>query len=107
VVGLDSVKILMSWDVKPGRDSEFFELVMREWVAGITKLGLEPTGAWYTTYAREDTDPRYMSEGIVDNLNQMQQILDSEEWDELHERLMEYVENYSQKIVRVSGGFQF
>ncbi len=107
MVGLDSVKILMNWDVKPGRDSEFFEFVMREWVPGITKLGLEPTGAWYTMYSREDADPRYMAEGIVENLNQMQQILDSEEWDELQERLMEFVENYSQKIVRVSGGFQF
>ncbi|MEM6282710.1 MAG: hypothetical protein AAF787_10995 [Chloroflexota bacterium] len=107
MVGLDSVKLLMNWDVKTGRDQDFFEFVMRDWVPGITRLGLEPTGAWYTTYSHDDNDPRYMAEGIVDNLNQMNQILESDEWDELHERLLEYVDNYSHKIVRVSGGFQF
>ncbi len=107
MVGLDSVKVLMNWDVKPGRDQDFFEFVMREWVPGISKLGLEVTGAWYTIYSQDDAQPRYMAEGIVENLSQMYEILDGDEWDELHDRLLEYVENYSQKIVRVSGGFQF
>lgn len=107
MVGLDSVKILMNWDVKPGRDQDYFEFVMREWVPGITKLGLEPTGAWYTIYSRDDNKPRYMAEGIVENYSQMRQILESDEWEELHDQLLEYVDNYSQKVVRVSGGFQF
>jgi len=97
----------MHWDVKPGRDQDYFEFVMREWVPGITKLGLEPTGAWYTIYSHDENSPRYMAEGIVENANQMRRILDSDEWSELQAKLMEYVENYSHKVVRVSGGFQF
>lgn len=107
MVGIDSVKILMNWDVKPGRDQDYFEFVMREWVPGITKMGLEPTGAWYTIYSYTDDAPRYMAEGIVESTERMYEILDSAEWDDLHEKLLDYVENYSQKIVRVSGGFQF
>ncbi|MEL6270875.1 MAG: hypothetical protein AAFV33_10265 [Chloroflexota bacterium] len=107
MVGMDTVKLLMNWDVKTGRDHDYIDFVMREWMPGITRLGLEPTGAWYTMYSHNDSNPRYMAEGIVDNLNQMHQILESDEWEELHAQLLEYVENYSQKIVRVSGGFQF
>lgn len=107
MIGMDSVKLLMNWDVKPGRDHDYFEFVMREWSPGVSKLGLETTGAWYTVYARNDNTPRYMAEGIAEDMDKMREILQSDEWERLHEQLMEYVENYSQKVVRVSGGFQF
>ncbi len=52
-----SVKLLMHWDIRPGRDQEYFEFVVREWVPGIQKLGLQPTGAWYTVYSRSKDAP--------------------------------------------------
>lgn len=100
-----SVKLLMNWDIKPGRDQEYFEFVVREWVPGITKLGLQATGAWYTVYSREAT-PQIMTEGIARDIGTMRGILDSIEWVALYEKLQEYVANYQQKIVRTSGGFQ-
>ena len=36
----------------------------------------------------------------------MQGILGSDTWSRLHEQLLDYVLNYEQKIVRVSGHFQ-
>lgn len=106
MVGLDSVKLLMNWDIRTGRDQEYFEFVVREWVPGVTKLGIEPTGAWYTVYSHDNEAPQIMAEGIVEDISHMRDILDSDEWEDLHEKLMEYVENYSHKIVRVTGGFQ-
>jgi hypothetical protein len=100
-----SVKLLMNWDIKSDRDQEYFEFVVREWVPGITKLGLKPTGAWFTIYSRTHT-PQIMTEGIADDLPTMRRILASPEWNSLHERLMEYVNNYTQKVVRTTGGFQ-
>ena len=100
-----SVKLLMNWDIKPGRDQEYFEFVVREWVPGITKLGLQPTGAWYTVYSRTET-PQIMTEGIAKDLDTMRGILDSGEWQTLQTKLLEYVNNYKQKIVRTTGGFQ-
>jgi hypothetical protein len=107
MVGMDSVKILMNWDIKPGRDQDYFEFVVREFVPNMTKMGLEITDGWYTVYSRDEDHPQILAGGIVDNISQMQQILDSDEWASMHDQLMEYVENYQHKIVRVSGGFHF
>jgi len=105
--GMDSVKLLMHWDIKPGKDQDYFEFVVREWVPGVTKLGLETTGAWYTVYSRDGNTPQILAEGIVDTLEDMKALLASDEWDELHDKLLEFVDNYNHKVVRVTGGFQF
>lgn len=104
-LGKDNVKLLMSWDINPSHEQEYFQFVVQEWVPGITRLGLEPTGAWFTQYSREKQS-QIMTEGIADDLETMRGILKSEEWQQLHEKLMEYVSDYEQRVVRVSGDFQ-
>ncbi len=101
-----SVKLLMNWDIKPGRDQDYFEFVVREWLPGVNKIGIETTWAWYTVYSREGEAPQIMAEAVADNLEKMQTILKSEDWAELHADLLEYVNNYEQKVVRVTGDFQ-
>ena len=100
-----SVKLLMNWDIKPGRDQDYFEFVVREWVPGVNKLGIEPVAAWYTIYSRDNT-PQILAEALADDLPTLRTILESPEWNELHESLMEYVNNYRHKVVRITGGFQ-
>ncbi len=104
--GRDSVKVLMRWDIKPEREQDYFEFVVREWVPSITRMGLEPTGAWYTAYSR-DKQPQIMAECMGDDLPSVQRILTSKDWASLHLKLMEYVSNYEHKVVRVTGDFQF
>ena len=100
-----NVKILMNWDIKPGLDQEYFEFVMREWVPNTTKLGLTPIEAWYSVYSDRDK-PRIMAGAIAEDDESMRRIITSADWVILQQKLMEYVENYSQKIVRVTGDYQ-
>ena len=100
-----SIKILMKWDIKPGLDQEYFEFVMREWVPNTTKLGLTPIEAWYSVYTHSDI-PKIMAGAIADSEQSMRDIITSDDWADLQEKLMEYVENYSHKIVRVTGDYQ-
>lgn len=100
-----SVKLIMNWDIKPGMDQDYFEFVVREWVPNTNKMGLQMIGAWYTVYSRGDA-PQIMAEAIADDINVMREIIDSPEWDDLHEKLMDYVENYTQKVVNATGDFQ-
>lgn len=100
-----NVKLLMQWDIKPGRDQEYFEFVVREWVPGVNKLGIEPIAAWYTIYSRSDT-PQITAEALAEDLSMLRSVLKSKDWDDLHNQLMEYVHNYSHKVVYVTGGFQ-
>lgn len=100
-----SVKLLMKWDIKQEQQQEYFEFVVREWGPGLSRLGLELIGLWLTTFSSGDT-PQIMAEGKTDDLATMRKILKSPEWQRLHERLLECVTNYSQKVVRTSGEFQ-
>lgn len=103
---MNSVKLLMSWDIKPGRDQDYFEFVVREWMPGMNKLGIETIGAWYTIYSRSET-PQIVAEGLADDLLAMKRVLTNPEWQELNTKLLEYVNNYKHKVVRVNGEFQF
>jgi hypothetical protein len=97
------VKLLMSWDIRPGRETEYFEFVVREFAPGIMKLGIRPTEAWYTVYGN---GPQILTGGVAEDLRTMNQILVTDEWKELLEKLMEYVINFQQKIVAATGRFQ-
>jgi hypothetical protein len=101
-----SVKLLMYWDIKSGRDQDYYQFLIREWAPGITRLGVEASGAWWTIYSRNPA-PQIMAEAIAEDLPSMKEVLGSPEWKQLHQKLLEYVENYSQKIVPTSGEFQF
>lgn len=98
------VKLIMSWDIKQGRDQEYFEFVVREFAPGVTRLGLKPTQAWFTVYGECS---QIMMEGITDDLATMKTMTESKEWKALYERLSEYITNYKQKIVRLAPRFQF
>ncbi|HEX2906450.1 MAG TPA: hypothetical protein VHO69_06285, partial [Phototrophicaceae bacterium] len=100
-----NVKLLMHWDIKQEREQDYFEFVVREWMPGLTRLGMEPTGAWYTAYSRTQ-QAQIMTEAVAEDLDTLRKILSGTDWQHLHGRLLEYVNNYDQKIVRVSGGFQ-
>ena len=97
------VKLLMSWDINPGSESDYFEFVVREFAPGIMKLGVQPTEAWYTVFG---DGPQILTGGIAEDLPTMQSILASEEWKKLKVKLFEYVTNFDFKIVRATGRFQ-
>ena len=56
-------KLLMSWNIKAGVEQEYFEFVVREFVPGITKLGIQPTEAWYTVYGNR---PQILTGGVAE-----------------------------------------
>ena len=97
------IKLLLSWDIKPGRDQEYFEFMVREFAPGITRLGLTPTEAWFAVYG---DCPQILMEGVANDLPTVRDLLVSDEWTELHMKLLSYVDNYQHKIVRASAGFQ-
>ncbi len=97
------VKLLMTWDVKPGREQEYFEFMVRELVPGLQHLGLEPTDAWWTMYGNS---PQILTGGTARDLKAMHDILGTEEWETLKEQLLGFVDNFEQKVVKAKGGFQ-
>ena len=97
------VKLLMSWDILPGREQEYFEFVVREFIPEVQELGLEPSDAWVTVYGDQ---PQILSSAEVNSKESLDSILASVEWDQLLLKLHDYVENLEFKIVHSKPGFQ-
>lgn len=98
-----AVKLLMTWDIIPGKEQEYFEFVVREFVPGIHGLGIQSTEAWYTTYGEH---PQILTGGTTKDLDTMENLLESEEWKTIKDRLLEFVTNFEWKVVNASSGFQ-
>jgi hypothetical protein len=93
----------MTWDIISGREQEYFEFVVREFIPRLQQLGLEPSDAWFTIYGDM---PQITAEVQAADLPTMQRILKTPEWDSLVNRLLDYVENYNSKIVPARSGLQ-
>ena len=97
------MKLLMSWDIKTGREQPYFEFIVREFAPGLMRLGLQPTEAWYTVYGG---GPQILTGGVTSDMDAMDTILASEEWQNLRDRLLTYVTNFTHKVVPANGSFQ-
>ncbi len=96
-------KLLLSWDIRPGRNQEYSEFMMREFVPGLNRMGLTPSEAWLSVYGE---GPQIMMEAAVEELEMAREVLASTQWRELQDKLEEYVDGYQQKVVRTNRGFQ-
>jgi len=93
----------MTWDIKQGREQEYFEFVVRDFMPGLQKMGMEPTDAWFTMYG---DDPQILAAVQIPSMSTLEKLLQLDEWDNLTQRLLEYVENFDYKVVQARSGFQ-
>jgi hypothetical protein len=93
----------MTWDILPGREQDYFEFVVRDFLPGVQRLGLEPNDAWFTMYGDQ---PQIMAIVQIASINSVPKIVNSPEWEDLVGQLLEYVENFEYKVVQARSGFQ-
>ncbi len=97
------VKLLMTWDIRPGKESEYFEFVVQEFAPKLVRLGIQPTEAWYTVYGN---GPQILTGGVTEDRAALDTILEGEEWKTLQKKLLTFVTNFTYKIVPHTGNFQ-
>jgi hypothetical protein len=98
-----AVKLLMTWDILPGKEQEYFEFVVRDFIPGLQGLGMEPSDAWYTMYGEH---PQIMTAVKMNSISGLQKTLSSQDWRDLTNHLLDYVENFEYKVVQARNGFQ-
>lgn len=98
-----AVKILMTWDILPGREQEYFEFVVRDFIPGIQQIGMEPNDAWFTMYGSQ---PQIMVSAQIQDPAELHKLLKSRKWKSLTSNLLDYVENLHYKVVPARSGFQ-
>ena len=99
-----NVKLIMTWDILPEHEQEYFEFVIREFIPGAR--------GWVVNFPMPGqpctaTSRRFLVGAVLPSLNRARQLLASPEWDALHTKLLDFVQNYSQKIVAARSSFQF
>ena len=97
------LKLIMTWDIAPNREQEYFEFVIREFIPGIQQLGLDLSEAWATVYGGQ---PQIQVGALIPDRQTARMIMNSEDWKALNGRLHDYVINYRLKLIPARGGFQ-
>lgn len=98
-----SVKLIMRWDIRPEKESEYFEFLVHEFIPALNRLGIADILVWYTAYG--DCEQK-LAEGTVESVEAMKSILDSEEWVILIDKLQKYVVDLDLKVIEATRGFQ-
>lgn len=97
-------KLIMTWDIAPEKEQEYFEFVVREFIPDIQKLGFELSDAWMTVYGNR---PQILVGAVMPTIHDIYQILRSERWQRMIEQLQGFVSNFDSRIVKSTGSFQF
>lgn len=93
----------MSWDILHDREQEYFEFVISEFIPEIKQLGIRPVDAWYTMYGDH---PQIMVSARSRSQAALNLTLASQEWTQLRDNLLTYVDNFTYKIIPARSSFQ-
>lgn len=93
----------MTWDILPNREQEYFEFVVSEFIPKIKPLGIKPVDAWYTVYGDAS---QIMVTAKAENQTALEVAMASGEWNRLVDDLLEFVDNFSSKVIPARPGFQ-
>ncbi len=98
------VKVLITWNVRPGREQEYFGYVVGEYLPEVNRLGLNVTDAWVTVFGNQ---PQVLIGAIMPSLSEARKLIKSTAWLDLTDHLQEYVRDFKLKLVTQRGTFQF
>jgi hypothetical protein len=98
-----TVKLLLTWDILPNLEQEYFEFVISDFLPEIKELGIRPADVWYTMYGDQ---PQIMIAAKTQSQASLNVVMASKEWQLLLEKLSGFVENFSYKVIPAQTGFQ-
>jgi hypothetical protein len=98
-----TVKLLMTWDILPNREQEYFEFVISDFLPEIKQLGIRPVDAWYTMFGEQ---PQILVSAKIQSQAALNIAMASKEWQRLLDNLQQFVENFSYKVITDRTGFQ-
>jgi hypothetical protein len=94
----------MSYDIVPETQQTYYEFILREFIPRLQELGIAVNEAWHTAYGDY---PIRMTAFVAPDRATLEQVMHSQEWEQLNGKLERFVTNLNYKIVRFRDGFQF
>jgi hypothetical protein len=97
-------RLMVRYDIRLDQYEPYYQFVMNDFVPSLQNMGLYMVGIWHTAYGNY---PLRQIEFVTDSLTTVQEIFQSERWDNLEEKLKSYTLRYERKLVRYRDQFQF
>jgi len=98
------VKLLLSYNIAPETQQEYYEFILREFIPKLQEMGVAMTEAWHTAYGNY---PLRMAGFVAPDVETMTDLLRSDEWKKLEQQFNQLVTNLQLKVVPYKEGFQF
>jgi hypothetical protein len=97
-------KLLVSYNIKPNREAEYYRYVLGEFLPALQNIGLLMTEGWHTAFG--DYPVRLLTFRTNDEV-EMEDVLASKEWVDGKNTLLKLVTDYEERLVSATNGFQF
>ncbi|MCB0210633.1 MAG: hypothetical protein KDJ52_14940 [Anaerolineae bacterium] len=99
-----SLKLLVSYNIKPNREAEYYRYVLGEFLPELQSVGLIMDEGWHTAYG--DYPIRLIVFRTQDGV-ELPDVLASEQWSKGKESLLKFVRDYEERVVPAKNVFQF
>lgn len=98
------LKLLLTYNIKPNREAEYYRYVLGEFLPGLQDIGLMMVEGWHTAYG--DYPVRLIVFRAQDDVD-MHETLNNPRWKESKEKLLNLVRDYEERLVPAKNIFQF
>ena len=98
------LQMIMTWDIRPGHEQEYSEFINDRLAPGLVEIGIPPSDVYYTAYGAV---PQIMAVLDVPDGSTLRKALRSKRWADLKRDLLNFIENYQERIVFTEPGGYF
>ncbi len=100
----NGLKILLSYNIKTNDMQAYYEFVLGRYIPTLQAMGLEMSEAWHTEYGDY---PNRLIGFVARDQQTISNLMIDETWEDLNERLEEFVTDFSYKVVPYTVGFRY
>ena len=98
------MKLILNYNIRPDVARDYYEFIMGQYVPIMQQMGLEMREAWHTAYGDY---PNRQIGFVTRDRDTMTAVIYGDDWESLNDQLLEYVDEFSYKVVPFKPTFQF
>jgi hypothetical protein len=98
-----AVKFNECWNIVPASMNEYIDFMKRSRIPTMNQLGINVAAIWWVLVG---ASPQIVSEGIAENLDQMEGALKSGDYSKTTNQLLHFVTDYRSKVLVPTGRFK-
>jgi hypothetical protein len=93
-------KMLMTYNLQPGKEQEAQEYLVNKLAPGLGRLGFRFSDVWFTIWGNS---PQILGGGTIKDIEEAQRIFKSEAWQDLRKQMETLTIDFNLKLVKARG----